>query len=235
MNLNYTVDKAAFNKLSEDVQGFYKSEGDDYQLNVKGAVSKSKVDEFRDNNILKDQEYKALEKKYSGVDLEKYAEFEATQQKLDDKKLIDSGDIDALVASKIAVVESDYQAKLQHANEQIESLTSSNSNIVSQYEIQGATSKAFSEFKIRPEMQGALTSQINSMFSVKEGKVVAMEGDKILTGSDGNLSINEFISTQPDIMKIPSSGGGGMGGSGGTPNAPRSSISKIASGLAKAS
>jgi len=234
MTLEYNLDKSGFGKLSEDVQKLYKSDGDNYQLNVKGAVSKSKVDEFRDNNIQKDKDYAALEKKYSGVDLDKYAEFQATQQKIDDKKLIDAGDIDALVAGKVSVVESDYKAKLDHANQTIDDLTANNSSIVSKYEIQGATSKAFSEFKIRPEMQAALTSQINSKFTVKEGKVVAMEGNNIVTGKDGNLSINEFVSTQPDIMKIPSSGGNGNGGGGGVGQSDRSSADKIKSGLVKA-
>ena len=232
MTLEFTLDKTGYGKLSEDVQNLYKADGDNYQLNVKGAVSKTKLDEFRDNNILKDKEFKALEKKFSGVDLDQYAEFKLTQQKLDDKKLIDAGDIDALVASKIAVVTSDFTSKLDHANQQITDLTSNNSSIVNKYEIQGATSKAFSEFKIRPEIQGALTAQINSMFTVKEGNVVAMDGDQIITGSNGNLSINEFVSTQDDAFKIPSSGGRGDGGGGGGGQGEKSSIDKIKGGIA---
>jgi len=224
-----TITKSAFDKLSEEMQAIYKPEGDGYQATIDGLYPKCKVDEFRDSNIDLTNKLKAFDK----VDLTKWDDMVKHEQQIADKKLIDAGEIDALVASKIEAVTSDFQAKLDNANGQITKLSDSNSNIVNKYEIQGATSKAFSEFKIRPEMQGALTSQINSMFTVKEGNVVAMDGDKIMTGKDGNLSINEFISTQPDIMKIPSSGGNGSGGGGDGGQTNKTPVDKIRAGLVK--
>ena len=232
MTLEFTLDKTGYGKLSEDVQSLYKVNGDNYQLNVKGAVSKTKLDEFRDNNILKDKEFKALEKKFSGVDLDQYAEFKLTQQKLDDKKLIDAGDIDALVASKVAVVSSDLEAKNATERDRGDSYKAKYENEVRESKIQGATATAFTENKISPTFHKSLSSQINSTFTIKDGSVVAMDGDKIMTGKNGNLTINEFVQSQDDAFKISSSGGNGSGGGGGG-GGDRSTNDKVQSGLAK--
>ncbi len=230
MSLEYTIDSSKYNKLDESMQALYKKSDDGYQLDVKGAVSKSKVDEFRDNNIELDKDLKTLQKQYDGFDQDGYNEYLANKQKAKDGKLIDEGKIDELVASKVEVVINDYQAKLDTANETIAALQSDKSGIINKYEIQNATATALAANKINPTFHSPLTAQINSMFTVKEGNVVAMDGDKIMTGANGNLTISEFVESQDDAFKIKSSGGNGTGGGGGG-NAPRTSGEKIKAGL----
>ncbi len=231
MSLEYTIDSSKYDKLDESLQALYKKSDDGYQLDVKGAVSKSKVDEFRDNNIELDKDLKSLQKQYDGLDQDGYNEYLANKQKAKDGKLIDEGKIDELVASKVEVVVNDYQAKLDTANETIAALQSDKSGIINKYEIQNATATALAANKINPTFHSPLTAQINSMFTVKEGNVVAMDGDKIMTGANGNLTISEFVESQDDAFKIRSSGGNGTGGGGDGGNAPRTSGEKIKAGL----
>ena len=229
MTLKYEIDKAAFDKLAEPKQGLYKPDGDGYILQVSGVVSKTKHDEFRNTNIELTNKLKTFDK----VDLSKWDHMVQTEQKLNDKKLIDSGDIDSLIAQKVGVITADFQTKLDNADQKLNTLTENHNSTVSKYEIQGAATKAFAAHSIRAQAQEAIMSQIKNKFIIKEGAAVAMDGDKIIAGKDGNLTISEFVSSQPDFMKEPSSGGLGSESNTNTnTNDDKSSTDKIKSGLA---
>ena len=205
--LKFKLDQDSFSKLNEVEQSFYAQAGEGYQLQVEGAADKSKLDEFRSTNVelLKQQEL------YKGVDLEKYRNLEEQERKLRDKELIEKGEIETLVAERTNAISSDYQAKIDNLTKQLNNISSQHSSVISKYEIEGAAAKAFGEHKISPDAYDAVLSQIKSKFSIDNGKVIAKEGDKILTGANGNLTISEFVAAQPDIFKIPSSGGKGTG------------------------
>lgn len=222
-----------FGKLDETTQGFYKQVGDDYELQVSGMTPKAKVDEFRDNNVNLKNQIDELNKKLSSVDMDKYNAMLEQEQKLKDKQLIDAGDIDKLIAQKTEVIQADYEGKIKTLTSQVETLTAQKDGIVHKYEIQGAASKAFAEHKIRPEAQEAIMSQINSKFTVKDNTVIALDGDKIVSGANGNLTVSEFVGNQPDFMKIPSQGGAGSGGGGASQPQAKSTLDKYKSGLAK--
>ena len=205
--LKFKLDQDSFSKLNEVEQSFYAQAGEGYQLQVEGAADKSKLDEFRSTNVelLKQQE------QYKGVDLEKYRNLEEQERKLRDKELIEKGEFDTLVAERTNAISSDYQAKIDNLTKQLNNVSSQHSSVISKYEIEGAAAKAFGEHKISPEAYDAVLSQIKSKFTIDNGKVIAKEGDKILTGANGNLTVSEFVAAQPDIFKIPSSGGKGTG------------------------
>lgn len=205
--LKFKLDQDSFSKLNEVEQSFYAQAGEGYQLQVEGAADKSKLDEFRSTNVelLKQQE------KYKGVDLEKYRNLEEQERKLRDKELIEKGEFETLVAERTNAISSDYQAKIDNLTKQLNNVSSQHSSVISKYEIEGAAAKAFGEHKISPDAYDAVLSQIKSKFSIDNGKVIAKEGDTILTGANGNLTISEFVAAQPDIFKIPSSGGKGTG------------------------
>ena len=158
-----------------------------------------------------------------------------TQKLADDKKLIDAGDIDGLIQQKLSVVTADYESKLATIQSQLEGANTNTATLLNRYEIEGAASKAMAENKIRPEMIDAVTALVKSKFSLENGTAVAKEGDKILPGANGNLSISEFIASQPDAFKIGSSGGGANGSNGGSgEGAAMTATQRIASGLKKA-
>ena len=222
------LDNDAYGKLDESVQAFYKKDGDSYVLQAEGVVTKDKLDEFRENNI----ELKNKLAEFDGLSVD---EFKSMKQELKEIKMSGMGDDE-----KLDVLKSDYEAKLEtaraeveNAQNQISELQNVNNQTISKFEIQGAAQKAFSEHKIRPEAQEHLMNSINSKFTIKDGVVVAMDGDKIVAGSNGNLTVSEYIANQDDFLKIPSSGGFGNGGGGDGNSADKSSTDKIASGLTK--
>ena len=208
--LKYTIDTASFELLNDVEKTFYAQAGEGYQLQVEGATDKSKLDEFRATNVdlLKQQEA------FKGVDLAKYRELEEQERKLRDKVLIEAKDFDGLIAERTNSMKSDYEAKIEALTGQNAATTGSYNSLVSKYEIEGAATKAFGEHKISPDAYDAVLSQIKSKFSIDNGQVVGKDGDTILTGANGNLTVSEFVAGQPEIFKIQSSGGNGNGNEG---------------------
>lgn len=228
--LKYKLSSEDFEKLSDAEKTFYAQAGDGYQLQVEGATDKSKLDEFRATNVdlLKQQE------QFKGVDLEKYHELEAKERQLRNKELIDKGEFDTLLAEHTNTMKSDFEAKLTNSASEIEQLRKQNSSIVNKYEIEGAASKAFVSHHINPDANESLLAQIRSKFTVDNGQVVAKDGDTILTGADGNLTVDEFVASQPEIFKIQSNGGKGQGSDNNQPMAKgQTSQERIRAGLAK--
>lgn len=205
--LKFKLNSEDFDKLNDVEKSFYAQAGEGYQLQVDGATDKSKLDEFRATNVdlLKQQE------QFKGVDLEKYRALEAQEVKLRNKELIDKGEFDTLLAENTSSMKADYENKLNALNEQLNSNTGQYNSLVSKYEIEGAATKAFGEHKINPDAFDSVMAQIKSKFSIDNGLVVAKDGDSILAGADGNLTVSEFVASQPEIFKIQSNGGKGQG------------------------
>ena len=219
-----------FDKLSEAEKGFYAMAGDGYQLQVEGATDKSKVDDFRTKNI----ELMNTAKQFENVDMEKYNAVMEKERQLQNQELIDKKDFDTLLANHTKNSDAAWATKYDALNEQFNALTATNAGTISKYEIEGAANAAFSEHKINPEAFASVMSQVKGMFSIDNGQVVAMNGDGIMAGADGNLTVSEFVAGQPEIFKISSNGGNGQGNSNATPQTQsRSTHQKLTNGLSK--
>ena len=228
--LKYKLSKEAFDELSDVEKTFYKKDGDGYTIQIDGAVDKAKLNEFRDNNIALSKEIEG----FKGVDLEKYNKALAAEGKLREEQLLKDKDFDTWYSEKSAVERSDFEAKITTLTDELTESKSGYSSLISKHEIEGAATKAFSKYKISPDANAAVMAQIRAKFVINNGSVVAMSGDTIETGKDGNLSIDEFVSSQPECFKVPSNGGRGNGGGGGEySDAHVSSINKISAGLKK--
>jgi hypothetical protein len=224
----FRLNKEEHDALDDATKAFYSADGDNFVLQVEGAVSKDKLDEFRQSNVELLKKAKATE----GVDLEKYNSMLETERKIRDKELIDKGDFDTLVSERTKNIANDYQAKLENATAQVSGFESKYNQLVSKHEIEGAALKAFGAHNIRPDAHSAVLAQIKSTFVVDNGSVIAKNGDSIITGVDGNLTIDEFVGNQPDFMRVPNTAGAGNGdeSNNGMSNG-NSSRDKITSGL----
>ena len=150
---------------------------------------------------------------YKGVDLEKYHAMEEQERQLKDQELIKSGDIEGLVSQRTNSIVSDYEAKIKNLTGQLDDSTGDYNNLITKTEIEGAANTAFSKHSIRPALSSAAMLLVKNTFSIDNGRVIAKDGDKILAGADGNLTISEFVDSLGEDFKIQSSGGNGNGGS----------------------
>jgi hypothetical protein len=227
--LKFKLNSEDFEKLGDVEKTFYKASGEGYQLEVDGATDKSKLDEFRATNV---DLLKAAEQ-FKGVDMEKINALMAQEAKLKDAEFIDKKDFEGLVESRTNTMRSDLQSKIDNLTNQLNEGTTTHNNLVSKYEIEGAATKAFATHKINPDAFDGVMAQIKSKFSIDNGLVVAKDGDNILAGADGNLTVSEFVASQPEIFKIQSNGGKGHGNENPAPMAQgTSSQDKIKAGLA---
>lgn len=150
-----------YEKLSEEVQGLYKKEGDgNYYLDVEGEsedlkAEKEKVKEFRANNITLQKRIEEFEKKYKGIDPDKVKELEQKFQDIEDKKLLEEGEIDKLVEQKTERMRLDYEA-------QIEALTKDNEKLST--DIRGLQERLSSEI-----IDSGITKAISNVGTVRKG------------------------------------------------------------------
>tara|TARA_B110000503_G_scaffold40215_2_gene66007 strand:+ start:5046 stop:5735 length:690 start_codon:yes stop_codon:yes gene_type:complete len=208
--LKFKLDAEKFGTLNEVEQSFYAKSGDGYQLQVEGATDKAKLDEFRASNVdlLKQQEA------YKGIDVSKYRDFEEQARKIKDKEFVDAKDIDGLIAHRTNSLKSDMQGKIDALTGQLNDSNGRYNGLVTKTEIEGAANVAFSKHSIRPTLSGAAMLLVKNTFSIDNGQVVAKDGDNILTGANGNLTVSEFVDSLGEDFKIPSNGGGGAGSAG---------------------
>ena len=69
-------------------------------LQTKSEETKTKLDEFRSNNVKLLKDMDALNAKFDGIDLDNYNEMIKLQQEQKDKTLIDAGKIDELLEER---------------------------------------------------------------------------------------------------------------------------------------
>ena len=106
--MKFKINKDEHEKLSDDFKALYVADGDNFIMQVEGAVDKTKLDEFRASNVDLLKQAKANE----GIDMEKYTSMLETERKIRDKELIDKGDIETLIAERLANQKSDFEGKL---------------------------------------------------------------------------------------------------------------------------
>ena len=149
-----------FEKLSQELQGLYKKEGDgNYYLDVDESeeikAEKAKTKEFRANNITLQKRIEEFEKKFKDVDPDEVNELKQKFQDMEDKKLLDEGEIDKLVEQKTERMRQDYEAR-------IEALSTDNDRL--NKELSTATERLSSEV-----IDSRITQSISEVGTVRKG------------------------------------------------------------------
>lgn len=203
-----------------------------FYLEVEGAVSKNKLDEFRNNNV---QLLKDLER-FKDLDPVKYNEMLKQQRLIDEKKLIDAGDVDKVVELRVGQMKSTYET-------QIAELTNTNNVSKRQLEsllIDSAVRDAAIKSGIQPTAVEDVLLRAKSAFQIKDGHAVPMDpSGNIVYGKDGTtpMSVADWtvsLKKQAPHLFMGSSGGGaqGSGGSGsGVDMSKLTPTQKITAGL----
>lgn len=230
MSLKFIVDSV--DGLSEDVAALYsKNEDGKFYLEVEGAVSKTKLDEFRENNV---RVLKELDK-YKGIDPSKYADLLKLQAKADEKKLIDAGELDKVVEQRVGQMRTTYITE-------IDNLTKANSVAQRQLEallIDSAVRDAAIKSGVQPTAVEDVLLRAKATFQIKEGVPMPVDSTgSTIYGKDGStpMSISDWthsLKKQAPHLFQGSSGGGASGGTrmGSEAMGKMSSNQKIMAGL----
>lgn len=215
----------------ENVRSLYVQSGDVFVLDVDGAVSKARLDEFRDNNVklMKDLE------KFKNVDPAKYQELMSIQRQIEEKKLIDAGKIDEVVEQRVNTMRSTY-------DEQVNNLKESNNTLTRQLEtliIDNNVRDQAIKNGVLPSAVDDVLLRAKTTFKVQEGQAVALDAKgQVIYGKDGSTPkgisewLTELKTAAPHLFQ-PSDGVGARGSrvTGGGGNTPKTAVGKITQGL----
>lgn len=229
MKLKFKLD--TLDGLDAAIAGLYEQGADGaYYLSVDGAVDKSKLDEFRNNNVklLKDLE------KFKDVDPAKYQELLALAKKQEEKKLIDAGEIDKVVEQRVGEMKSTYE-------NQLKTLTEQNSVAQRQLEsllIDNAVRDAAVKSGVQPTAVDDVLLRAKATFKIKDGNAVPVDAQgNVVYGKDGTspMSVVDWttgLKKQAPHLFQGSQGGGAQGsGKGNVDTSKLTSAQKIAQGL----
>lgn len=129
MALKTLLSKKEFDELPDALKEHYTEEGDSYVLGTDDSSFKSKINEFRNNNVellRKQEELKAQIKQFDGIDPEKAREATAKLLELEDQQLIDEGKMEELLEKRTERMRSEFEHKYNALNEAHESLKGAN-------------------------------------------------------------------------------------------------------------
>lgn len=233
-----------FKELPEALQDAYekKDDGIYYLTGVDGMVPKKKVDEFRETSRKTQSELeKAMEqlKQFEGVDLEQIKAIQAKAKAMEEKQLIEAGDIDKIVEERVKPIvtninneKTELQKALDTVNRQLGILKIDNR----------ASELAVSAGVEKSALPDVIT-RANRTFKIVEGKTKALDAEgKPIYGPDGITPLN-LDQTWMDSLKKDAPhlfrpaqgtgtepGAGNRSGSGQDPS-KMSAVQKIGEGL----
>lgn len=98
---------------------YTKSADGKFYLDVEGAVSKNKVDEFRNNNITLTQEMDKLKAKYKDLDPDKYEELLKLEADANKGKTVTIEEVDQMVADRVKQMQTDFDTEKATFTDQI--------------------------------------------------------------------------------------------------------------------
>lgn len=209
--------------LHDELKKHYVQKGEEYHLDLEGGlVPKAKLEEFRDNNHTLENKLKDLEKKFEGLDPEKYRELVKIEEQLRAKKLVDAGKIDELVAERVKELKAEHEKKEKELTGKNETLTRS----LEVEKIDNGIMAAATKAGVRDTAIPDVLNRLRSVFKLVDGKVQPVGPDgKTIWGKDGVTpqTMEEAIaglSTTAAHLFTPSNGTG-AGGSGGVKNGVR--------------
>jgi len=225
----------SLDEVPEALQEHYSKVGDEYVLDADDKDYKLRINDFRDNNISLTKKADLMDdmtsklavlqeamKGYDGIDAEQAREALTKMQAIEDKKLIDSGDLDKLLGQRTDRMRQDYEGKTTALEKLVETLTGDRDtfkNKLTEVTIDSSLQRAVSEVAI--PRQGAMRdilSRGKDTWSLNdEGNAVPRGGDgNVIYGTDGKKALSMTEWAQGLLQEVPhlfeANSGGGAGG-----------------------
>jgi len=176
---------------------------------------KTKLDEFRSNNVKLMKEMETLASKFEGIDVDNYKEMSEQQEKMRNKKLIDAGKIDELLEEKTKQMRETHNKEIHKTTEVNQSLQDQLAKLVIDNAVRDSATKA----GVVDTGMDDILLRSKSVFSLVEGKAVPTDnqGNTIYGhGTTDPMSVNEWVKSQMDVAPHLFKSSNGAGSSHGT-------------------
>lgn len=209
-------------EVPTDLSGHYVERDGAWVLNVDGAADKSKLDEFRNNNVSLQKQLDEQTKKFEGIDPEEVRKLAAEKQKLEDEKQLKAGEFEKVLENRLRGLKVEAEKQIATLISERDSLSSRLTEIqIDQGVVASATKRG-----LRATAIPDITSRARSIFRLLNGVPAAFESDgkTVRPGKDGvaPMTLEEWVDTQvseaPHLFESNAGGGAAGNGSGGVGN-----------------
>jgi hypothetical protein len=185
-----------------------------WELQVEGAVAKTKVDEFRAKNIALQQELDTTKAKYKDIDPEKWPEYKQAAEDAATGKSIKKDGFDEAVEKRVVALRTDMEAKLKAEQDARTKAEADLSTLRLDHALRDAGGKR----GIRKEAVNDLLLRGRQNLRFEDGKLIAYDdaGQKRFGASGDPMTAEEWAD---DLLKnaphlFEPNRGSGSGGSG---------------------
>jgi hypothetical protein len=194
MSLKFKVNSK--DEVPAEVQPLYLERDGALFLDVEGAVDKSKLDEFRANNVALMKQLEDFKTRYEGIDPASVKNLIAEKAKLEEAQQLKAGEIDKVVENRVRTFKGDSEKQLSALTAERDVL---NARLVTIQIDQAVVSEA-SKRGLRPTAIPDITARARHIFKLVNGVPQAFEADgqTVRVGKDGlsPLTMAEWVEVQ---------------------------------------
>jgi hypothetical protein len=186
---------------------------------VDGAVEKTKLDEFRNNNIALLKQLDEQKKRFEGIDPAEVQRLVEEKRKLEEAQQLKTGEVEKVLENRLKSAKAEWDKQLSAVTSERDTLHARLSAIqIDQGVITTATKRG-----LRPTAMPDITSRARSVFRLVNGVPTAFEADgkTVRAGKDGitPLTLEEWVDGQvseaPHLFESNAGGGAAGNASGG--------------------
>ncbi len=209
-------------EIPAEQQALYVERDGGWVLDVDGAVDKSKLDEFRTNNIALSNQLAEQKKRFEGIDPDEVRKLAGEKQRLEEAQQIKSGEAEKVVESRLKAAKTEWDKEFAAVTGERDSLNARLTAIqIDQGVITVATKRG-----LRPTAIPDITARARSVFRLVDGAPRAYEADgqTVRVGKDGitPMTLDEWVEQQvadaPHLFESNVGSGAASNGSGGVGN-----------------
>lgn len=209
-------------EIPAEQQGLYVERDGSWVLDVDGAVDKSKLDEFRTNNITLSNQLAEQRKRFEGIDPDEVRRVADEKRRLEEAQQLKAGEAEKVVEARVAAVRGDLQKQVSALTSERDAL---NSRLVTIQIDQGVVAAA-TKRGLRGSAIPDITARARNVFRLVGGVPTAFEADgqTVRLGKDGGaaMTLDEWVEQQvadaPHLFESNAGSGAASNGSGGVGN-----------------
>jgi hypothetical protein len=209
-------------EIPAESQSLYVERDGGWVLDVDGAVEKSKLDEFRSNNITLSNQLAEQKKRFEGIDPEEVKKLAEEKRKLEEAQQLKGGEVDKVVEGRLKTAKTEWDKQFNAVTAERDVLNSRLTAIqIDQGVITVATKKG-----LRPTAIPDITARARVVFRLVDGAPRAYEADgqTVRVGKDGitPMTLDDWVDQQvadaPHLFESNVGGGATGSSSGGAGN-----------------
>ena len=213
-------------EVPAELASFYVERDGAFLLDAEGAVEKSKLDEFRTNNVTLQKQLAELTQRFEGIEPDQVKALMAEKQKLEEEKLLNGSPhpsplpgaerekIEKVVENRIKSMKADLEKQVAGLTTEREALTAR----LVEIEINQGVTLAATKRGLRPTAIPDAVARARKVFQLVNGVPTAFEpdGKSVRYGRDGvtPMTLDEWaeglVTEAPHLFES-SAGGGAVG------------------------